>query len=191
MDHLESEFAVENILFLTEMIEFRDLLRDKYASFLEDDEVMKIFKAKNINLPKDTPKSPIIYPSNDNHNKLNVMIRMDSVAFGEFKKVSSAPTTPSGDDMNTLDERERIFMLLYRKYIDKYNAALEINISYTLHTTLKHYYMIIANKMEPLTSEIDSIEVIEFVTIWNSLVLATREILSILQHSAQRCPYKI
>ena len=189
MDHLEAEFAVENLLFLTEMIQFRDYLLDKDEEFFDDGNVKMIFENKNIILPKNTPKSPIIYP--DDAGAVNIMIRTDSTAQIELRKIDAAQT-PTGPVEN-IDERERIFMSLFRKYIDKYNARLEINISYGIHTKLKRFYDDIAEKMDEENGVgfgDDNQEVVDFVGVWNNLVSAAREITSILHNSAHRCSYK-
>eukprot|EP01084_Bolivina_argentea_P037523 69425_1 len=183
MDHLEQEFAVENILYLSEMIQFRDYLNEKHNGFFNDPNVNRIFENKSIFLPKDVPKSPIIYP---NTGQVNVMVQLDDTAHSEMKKIQSVDF-----DVGTIDDTERIFVLLYKKYIDKYNADLEINISYSIHNTLKNYYGFVSKKLNQTLNESDNIDQIDFVMIWNHLVLAAREVTSILHHSANRCSYKI
>ena len=49
------------------------------------------------------------------------------------------------------------------------------------------------NRNDEVTFEMsqDSQEQVDFVVVWNNLVLAAREVTSILHHSAHRCSYKI
>eukprot|EP01084_Bolivina_argentea_P283664 485896_1 len=178
MDHLEKEFAVENLLYLTEIIQFRDYLTAKDNTFFENDNVTNLFGNKNINLPSDIPKSIIIPDIEENDDELN------------------SPNTTIVWSSNDYETEYNIFMALYKKYIDKYEAQLEINISYSINLSLKKCYDELVIQMSDEADNISRVNSqtatdVDFIAIWNNLVKAAREITSILNGSAQRCRYNI
>eukprot|EP00483_Globobulimina_turgida_P008645 UN08663 len=83
-----------------------------------------------------------------------------------------------------------MFLALFRKYIEIYNAPLEINISHAVNLSLKKCYdgLLHAQQMGGNSNVTTDVE---FIDIWNNLVIAAREITSILKGSAQRCRYKV
>ena len=64
MTQMEKEFAVENLLFLTEMIQFRDYLIEN-SLYLND--MNQIFQGQNVSLPNKVPLSPIIESVHNNN----------------------------------------------------------------------------------------------------------------------------
>ena len=80
----------------------------------------------------------------------------------------------------------KIYVMLFRKYIEKYKADLEINISYPIQMSLAKKYNDINGKL----ADGDNKDM-ELNKLWYDLVMAAREVTSILHHSAQRCEYKL
>ena len=140
MDHLQKEFAIETLLFLTEMIQLKDWLVFNHI------ESKQIFERALI-LPNTIPQSSII---------------------GECTKHAT----------NVTEDFYVIYVKIYEKYICKDKSPLEINIPYSVYRWLNEYY----KEITSTTGKDLSIE-----KIWDALLLATAEILSLLQYSAIRC----
>eukprot|EP00485_Elphidium_margaritaceum_P000094 CAMPEP_0202693360 /NCGR_PEP_ID=MMETSP1385-20130828/7503_1 /ASSEMBLY_ACC=CAM_ASM_000861 /TAXON_ID=933848 /ORGANISM="Elphidium margaritaceum" /LENGTH=191 /DNA_ID=CAMNT_0049349031 /DNA_START=738 /DNA_END=1313 /DNA_ORIENTATION=- len=98
MDHLQAEFCVENLLFLTELIQFRDHLTG--CGMMQRYSLRDISATKELNVPISIPKSPLLQQT-----QLN--------------------TRDDDDDTQTFFD---FFVAIYEKYIcDRSNLQINIS----------------------------------------------------------------
>ena len=122
MNHLETEFSVENLLFLTEYIQIKNVLKMKFESIFT-----------KLNQDSDIEKKigfDVSFPAIDlDENKGN---NINNSALNLLATVTTVTTTPVSlmakklyHDLDVINA----FECLYNKYIDPKNAPFMINIS--------------------------------------------------------------
>ena len=240
MDHLEHEFSVENLLFLTEMIQFRDFLKAKYV-YLSDKDALKLFENDDIKLPENAPKSEIFINANDKcldpmeifvslYQKyiekyksdlevnisygLNIRLtkhyqsilqQLDEseseVHTGDDEKDQDGNDTPPTNDtplgMASLSDhtRETLQQLMNETLGDNQDNGIDDGRKGNVSPRTVEIALEIPSLMSVPTNsgncKCENDEKKLFIESWNGLVLAAREVTSILHHSAQRCAYKI
>ena len=165
INHLETEFSVENLLFLTEYIQVKNVLKNSYQSIWES---MMNDKEKNRHIKFNVPLSNV---SGENFKKNNgipvskiakqlsdsINIEINSINNSENKKEENynnenrndGQDDRKDDGLQLQDKKKkenncecglfviRSFSILYSKYIDENNAPFMINIASLTRNNLK------------------------------------------------------
>eukprot|EP01083_Nonionella_stella_P194885 718412_1 len=128
MDHLSSEFSIENLLSLTEFMQYKCMIKQTHEIDIE----------LEINLPmKYIPRSTIVYGKNAHHLDSNSGHdqRRPTLGTGGVKT-----KTNETEEVEKKDESEygKIIYKLYYKYI-RSAGELEINVSWQTRSTFAQY----------------------------------------------------
>eukprot|EP00484_Ammonia_sp_Unknown_P027567 CAMPEP_0197034242 /NCGR_PEP_ID=MMETSP1384-20130603/12409_1 /TAXON_ID=29189 /ORGANISM="Ammonia sp." /LENGTH=512 /DNA_ID=CAMNT_0042464145 /DNA_START=52 /DNA_END=1587 /DNA_ORIENTATION=+ len=120
--HLIKEFSLENLLFLTEFAQFKAML-------------IQLYPTKMVELKEELPWSLQLPPK----------LKMSRIVCEFHKSVDSASSEDSHAETSHehllhLDAFVKACSALYAKYIDSYNASLEINISSMKRSSLAQLY---------------------------------------------------
>ena len=84
------------------------------------------------------------------------------------------------------DQFVRVFLSLYKKYIEANRAPYEINISSNNRDQMKSYYLII--KLKQKQNNLAIMDENTFVRLWNDLNIICHELYPSLYSSILRCP---
>lgn len=129
MNQVQKEFATENLLFLTIILQWQDyLIENKFWDDSNDNCVVVGYsnttnKSKRIILPKNVPISPIVYNFKHKNGIFNVNINNNN------------------GDKNQFAIFDTSFKYLYKQYFERTNAPLELNISYELRDKIEAHYV--------------------------------------------------
>ena len=149
MEHLNQEFASENLLFIVYLIQFQMFLFEiKYLNYFTDElnDTKDIFIIKNWKLPQNVPKSDI------------------------FDAQSS-----SGNNNND-DRVGEIFEIIYEKFIVRNYAPLEVNISHQNRLQIAQYYASLKINPDETVTMQNLTNANDFIEIWKRLRVAGLEI---------------
>ena len=159
MQHLISEFASENLLFIVYLIQFQTFLFEiNYINHFNDniDKTKDVLFTSQWKLPQNVPKSVIFDSSHINSNNIN-------------------------------EHNFRIFLIfeiMFKKFLEESRAPLEINISHKNRSKLTQFY--IKYQKEGDESENGEITINkEFIFIWKYLLAAGKEAWELIKHSQQ------
>ena len=140
---IQIRFAIENLLFLTTIIQFEDFLFDNN---IIDESIGHILSHNKIILPDIVPKSSIF-----------------------IKK----------ENMNINEQINEIYIAIFDKYIKRYSAELEINISYIIMEELTKHYNYVKENDKLLSIE----------KWWKDIQRTSLEVYGMLKDSHSRFKY--
>ena len=179
-NHLNKEFACENLLFIVYIIQYQNYLINK--KIIDKDCKDLIFITNNWKLPQNVPQSPLFVDNininnNVDENKSDVAPPVSVSPTIKTKKkgdssVSIIESMKNGDKKNIM-----IFEFLFKKFLQRGWANLEINISDLRREALhKHYNNIKEAKEKNFDVE----------QVWKDLILAACEIWVLLGYNQTR-----
>lgn len=130
MNHLETEFSIENLLFVTEYIQIKNVSKikfdDIFANMYQDNNTKKKIEF-NVPFPG-IDESLLLDESNDSHNNSS---DRDISIIATVNTVTTPPVSLIAKQLYNDSNIINAFQCLYNKYIDPQNAPFMINISST------------------------------------------------------------
>ena len=211
MEQVTIEFSIENLLFITIMLQIQDYLIDNNywpwkISPSIDDNMNMIGRGKRIVLPKNIiPISPIVSVLSGNSNSINININ-------HFSKNTSRKGPKTKMDKNNYIMFIDCYSQLYKQYIEENKAPFEINISHENRQKMKYFaqhlqsiktniYMNSRNNSvtidvndkntytihENISKDFKSLDQEEFCKLWQSLNNVCDEIMDLLIFAFVRC----
>ena len=151
MNQLKKEMSMENLLFITIMIQWQDYLFDnKLINDDINDEIAPIYKlvcVPRIRLPKILPISPIVYHLPKMSHSGNTSVNSGGSSLSSTFQFSSMLRMESNssvtDDINVNPDFSILsipFEKIYKQYIEPNRAPLELNISAVQRNKIKSHY---------------------------------------------------
>ena len=144
MKHLEKEICSENMLFITEYIQIKNVLKIEIHDLMQDilSKHLQLFKL-DIELPNDAPQSLI-------GKKMHDELVLQNSLYNDSNKNNGNgydSDIDSGDSQlellsHQVDIIKSAFVLLYNKYIDPRRALFMINLSYPVRHRLTALFAI-------------------------------------------------
>ena len=168
MNHLRSEFAAENLLFVVYLIQFQNFLiqfskkQGKELLFDGNDE-WKPFIIKDWKLPDNVPQSAI---------------------FEMHDRASNAQNKNKNKNKNEKKNvMFRVVDVIYRKFVEKQRAILEVNISGRNRAQIAHFHSKMINEQ---LEYCDYDDIGKIKDIWLSLRVAGLECWQLMSHTLAR-----
>lgn len=144
MTRLKNEYSMENLLFLTIMLQWQDYLINRgywshMSSINNNNNNCKVFYVgfdtrQRIILPSTVPISPVIYQLNK--NSTNITFRTKQLKNRGGNKV-----------LYNYNPFCKVFIHLYKQYIETNRAPFEINIGSQLREQMKQHYLFIITRI--------------------------------------------
>ena len=166
MNHCQKEFSMENILFVTIMIEWQDyLMNNGYWNDELDNPLRReitcqyVENQERIILPKTVPISPIIH---------------------DIEMIKTKVDTDDDKKDIKYDKFSHSFEQLYCQYIERGKAPLELNISSDLRNSLQIRYQRMKNNGNTINEQL-------FWKIWYELTIVCNQVFDMLMPLLTRC----
>ena len=155
-NHLKKEFSMENLLFVTIMLQWQDYLIDNgfwdnYNSLKIEPKILFVGKRdQRLQLPNNVPISPTIIKLKKDFENLNS--NLNSIILNhEDDKSQLQSQLQSRSQMQKIVNYNpfyKCFLSLYKDYIQTNHAPWEVNISGETRKKMKCYYILIVNKLK-------------------------------------------
>ena len=129
MNHLETEFSVENLLFITEYVQIKQVLMIKYPqsrSMMKENALIKF----DIKLPQNNTDCD--YDYDEKNSILEIEMKQSNPNSNRAVSVETPPTMHVSRIAKQLCQDSNViitFRSLYNKYVDENNAPFMINVS--------------------------------------------------------------
>ena len=167
MNHLRSEFAAENLLFVVYLIQFQNFLieygQKQGKQFFDDSDTNnKPFISKDWKLPGNVPKCGIfeMHDYNKNKKKNTDASKDGKIMFG-------------------------VVDVIYKTFVEKQRATLEVNISGRNRAQISHFYNKMNSQLEQDDYDYDD-DVGKMKNMWQSLRVAGLECWQLMSHTLGR-----
>lgn len=174
MRHMKKELSMENLLFVTVILQWQDYLIDKQLWNDKNINCKLIINAtKQIKLPKSIPTVPMI----------------ENIKYNNLNKRNNSINVKDDSIWQDFDMFIPVFNEIYRQYIEANKAPLEVNISYESRNKMKLFYQQInheqcheSKKHRPIINSDN------FWKMWYNMYCICEEVAETIVASMVRCP---
>eukprot|EP01084_Bolivina_argentea_P040757 75245_1 len=180
MHHLNKEFALENMLYLSIIIQFQSFLYENNLLYGDDNNRAQFTDVNKHNNEEHIYRFAIhsVASQSSDDNKLLKDFVLPTI-------VPIAPIFQLDNETDKMKQLSIIYLSIYEKYIERHKAELEINISSDLSLALSKH-------AEYLRNNVDNVEYIQInlKKIWSELSNSALQIYSLLHDSYSRFNYQ-